>query len=207
MSDLIDHLASTLTPVRPRRVSREIMLLGLIALAEVALLFALAMLRRDFGHGMAAMEAWKIAAPGAVAVVATLVALVGASPTNRRVGLGSIGLVATMSIAVGVALAFATPNPVLQSLRPIAGLTCVLAATVLSCPPAIALGLILRRAAPADPASSALAAALAAGAFGATLLGLHCPDDSTLHSLVWHPLGIVVPAIVATLPMRRAARW
>ncbi len=204
---LIDRLSDTLTPVRVRRPARELALLGLLALTEVTLLFALGVMRGNFGPGTATLLIWKVAAPGALAVAATLVAVGGAEPTRHRVGLGPLGIIVTFALLTGLALFLAAPAAVSESLRPMAGLACVLAATVFACPPALALGLILSRAAPAQPARSAIAAAIAAGAFGATMLGLHCPDDSVVHSLIWHSLGVLVPAIAAVFPLTGAARW
>lgn len=208
MSDLlIDRLADTLTPVRPRAPSREIALLGLLVLAEGAALSALGAMRRDIGPGVAILEIWKVAAPGAVAVAATLVAVSGGDPARRHFGLGPLGIIATIALLAGAALPFASPTVLPDALRPMAGLACVLAAALFACPPALALGAILNRAASARPGRAALVAALAAGAFGAMLLGLHCPDDTVIHSLAWHPLGVLVPAIAAVLPLTRAARW
>jgi hypothetical protein len=204
---LIAHLAATLTPVRPRRASRELAALGLLALAEAGLLFWLGIARHDFGFRLAALESWKIVASACVAVAATWIAVRGGDPGRTRVGAGAIGAVALIALTVGVGMAHLSPATLSEGLRPVDGLLCVLAATIFACPPAIALGLFLRRAAPARPREAAFAAAVAAGATGATLLALHCPDDHAIHSLLWHSVAVVVPALVAMWPITRAAKW
>lgn len=208
---LMDRLAGRLTPVRPRRVRNEITLLGFLALVEGALLFALGMMRGELAQGMnmPAIELWKIGAPAILAVVATLLALRGGDPARARVGLGAIALLGVAVLAAGIGVGASTSETL--SLRTdgatTRGLACVLAATLFACPPALALGIILRRAAPARPRPTALAAGVAAGAFGATLLGLHCPDDGVVHSVLWHLLAVFIPALAAMLPIARAARW
>lgn len=213
MTDLlIDRLAGVLAPVRHRRVRDELALLGVLGLAEAALLFALGMTRGDFGLGLhaAPIELWKIAAPAILAVAAIPLALRGGDPARAHVGLWPVALVGCAVLVAGIALSLAAGQPaqVPQVTGAVArGLACVFTATLLACPPALALAFILRRAAPARPGRTALAAGLAAGAFGAALLGLHCPDDGALHSLVWHPLGVLAPALLAALPIARMARW
>src|SRR4029077_1077350 len=55
------------------------------------------------------------------------------------------------------------------------GLQCLYEMVVLSVPAVIGLGLLMRRGAPTDHAGTALAAGLAAAAWGGFVLGLPCP--------------------------------
>ncbi len=201
---LIDRLAADLPPVRPRRASREFGVLLGVAAIEAVLILVLGLARPDLGPVMPPMFWWKLAAPAALGVLATATALRALDPARRTVGVRWLGLLALAALGVGWALAGVEP---MGDLDPDLGLRCVVAATIFSVPPALALGVLLRHGAPSHPSRVAVAAAIAGGAWGAAFLGLHCPNDGVMHALLWHSFGIALPALAAALPLTRAARW
>ena len=205
MADLlIDRLTADLAPARPRRPWLELSgLLGL-AVVEAGAIVALGFARGDLEPDMGSMFWWKLLAPAVVAMVAAAMAVRAGDPS--RVTPRAIGpvLMAMGVILLGVILAWTLP---VGDYALGHGLACVMVAGVFASPPALALGLILRRAAPADPARAALLAAIAGGATGAALLALHCPNDGAVHTLLWHSIAVALPAALAALPLARWARW
>ncbi len=201
---LIDRLADDLVPVRPSRTFDGFLMLMLLAAFEAAVIVGLKLARGDLATAHGAMFWWKFAAPAALALAATLAAVRAGDPARRTVGTAWLGGVALIAVVVGLLFA---PGVAAGTLDPPLGLACVGVAAALALPPALALGLLLRRGAPAHPQRAALAAAIAGGAWGALLLALHCPTDGAIHTLGWHTLGVLLPAAAAALPLARAARW
>lgn len=64
-----------------------------------------------------------------------------------------------------------------------------------------------RRLAPTRLRAAGAAAGLAAGAWGATLYCLHCPEVSAVFVLTWYTLGIALAAAVGALLGPRLLRW
>lgn len=201
---LIERLAGGLTPVRPFRPAQQLAPLAALVLVEAALIAASGALRP-----MESVEAglgwWKLIAPLVLAASAWWLALRAAEPSRWQVGARVVAVAAAVAAALGLALAAIGPAD--SGLRPAAGLSCVAFATACALPAAIASALLLRRAAPARTQLVALLSAVASGATGAALLGLHCSDDHATHSLVWHSAAVLIPAGAALLPLRWAARW
>lgn len=65
----------------------------------------------------------------------------------------------------------------------------------------------LRGTAPADPGLAGAGAGLAAGAIGAAVYALHCPDDSPLFLATWYSLAILIVTAAGYLVGRRLLRW
>jgi hypothetical protein len=64
-----------------------------------------------------------------------------------------------------------------------------------------------RRLAPTRLALAGTSAGMAAGAWGATLYCLHCPETSALFVLTWYTLGMAGAALVGRLLGPRLLRW
>ena len=64
-----------------------------------------------------------------------------------------------------------------------------------------------RRLAPTRLALAGTSAGIAAGAWGATLYCLHCPETSALFVLTWYTLGILGAALVGRVLGPRLLRW
>ena len=64
-----------------------------------------------------------------------------------------------------------------------------------------------RRAAPARLRDAGAAAGFTAGAWAATIYGLHCPEASALFVLTWYTLGIAAAAALGAALGARLLRW
>jgi len=84
---------------------------------------------------------------------------------------------------------------------------CVIEITALGIVPALALFIMLRRAAPLRRYWSGALAVLAAVAIGAATTQLICPIDDPAHQLVGHFLPVVVLSMLGALSGRRYLSW
>ena len=87
------------------------------------------------------------------------------------------------------------------------GVECLTVMTLLSIPPVIALGLMMRRGAPTDQPASALAVGAAAASWGAFIFAFHCPSDDPFYIVVWYTLGCGMITLLARLILPRIAHW
>src|SRR5260370_629310 len=94
-----------------------------------------------------------------------------------------------------------------KELKPVRRRTAWSDATVLSVPAVIGLGLLMRRGAPTDHGGTALAAGLAAAAWGAFVFVFACPFDDPLYVTVWYSLGCGAVTLFARLTLPRLTRW
>lgn len=78
---------------------------------------------------------------------------------------------------------------------------------VLAVPIFVGLLWSFRRLAPTRLALAGMTAGMAAGAWGATLYCLHCPETSALFVLTWYTLGMVAVAALGAIVGPRLLRW
>jgi hypothetical protein len=83
---------------------------------------------------------------------------------------------------------------------------CLSLIPMLSVAPATCLLLALRHGAPARPGLAGAIAGLVAGAFGASLYALTCPDDSALFVATWYTIAIAVVTAVSSFIGARLLR-
>jgi hypothetical protein len=74
-------------------------------------------------------------------------------------------------------------------------------------PAVIGLGLLMRRGAPTDHAGTALAAGLAAAAWGAFVFVFACRFDNPLHCAVWFSLACGAVTLFARWVLPGLTRW
>lgn len=84
---------------------------------------------------------------------------------------------------------------------------CLSLIPLLAIAPAACLLAALRRGAPARPALAGGIAGLLAGAVGATLYALTCPDDSALFVATWYSIAIVAVTAASAYLGSRILRW
>jgi hypothetical protein len=89
---------------------------------------------------------------------------------------------------------------------PLRAWTCVRKLTYVGALPALGAVVLIRRAAPLDPAWTALLGLVAAGAAGALTSELACPIRVPMHVMLWHVLPIAVYAAVGTAAVWLAVR-
>lgn len=206
---LIERLISELKPVRPRKVWADA--IALVALGAVELGLLLGMVRPDIP--MATHQPsfwWKLISLGLIAMVSGSVAILSLDPVRKpRRGKRWIVALIGLCLAVGWILdasrdGFAT---LLARLDWPTGLECVYQMVTLSVPAVIGLGLLMRRGASTDPSGTALAAGLAAAAWGAFVFVFACPFDDPFYVAVWYSLGCGAVTLVARLILPPLTRW
>jgi hypothetical protein len=208
---LVNRLAQNLRPVRPRSIQREELLLVLLGVVEVGTFLGMGFMRPDMP---AAMEApsfwWKLASMGLIAFLGAGVALLSADPARSpRPGLRWI-LVCIAAIFASGWIIDAAGDGVAELVRRLdwtQGLQCVWKMVVLSIPPAIALGGLIRRGAPTDRSGTALAAGLSSAAWGAFVFVFACPSDDPLYIAVWYTVACSIVTLLGRAILMRLSRW
>jgi hypothetical protein len=209
--DLIAALAQDLRPVPNHALGRRLGL-GMVAGSFVTALAVAGWLglRPDLMLAMHGATFWlKWAYTISLAVCATATAARLARPAGR-VG-GWLWLMALPVVGLAVIAGcemLATPSA--QWLAMWLGKSwtiCSRNVFVLALPIFAGLLWSFRRLAPTKLAAAGTSAGMAAGAWGATLYCLHCPETSALFVLTWYTLGMAGAALVGGLVGPRLLRW
>jgi hypothetical protein len=208
---LVDRLAQNLRPVRPRSIRREALLLLLLSVVEVGAFLGMGFMRPDMPVAMEAPSFWwKFISMGLIALLGAGVALMSADPVRSpRRGLRWI-LVCVVAIFASGWIIDAAGDGVAEFVRRLdwtQGLQCVWKMVVLSVPPAIALGALIRRGAPTDRSGTALAAGLSSAAWGAFVFVFACPSDDPLYIAVWYTIGCSIVTVLGRAILMRLSRW
>ncbi len=212
---LIDRLVADLQPVAPRRRGRELVLLLGLGVIEILLFVALRGMRPDLHQAMAGPAFWwksgSLAVIAALSAAALLVSLDPAGAARRRMTAlwWALGLALFVAMALGwlVDAAGSGPAALLARLDWHAGMDCLGNVVALSIPLLLAIGVLVRRGAPTQPARTGLAAGLAAAGFAAFVFAFHCDHDDPLYIAVWYGLGIAVIGGLTRLVLPRLTRW
>lgn len=209
--DLIDQLSARV-PRLPRNAAPRRILAGVCAGAIVALAMLLAVygLRPDLAEAGATAPFWiKWAFTVSLAASAFVVLRRLARPEGR-VGAAWIGLAAPVVLVATAALLELVASP------PAARADVWLGQTALRCSSAILLLAVpvflgqlwaFRRLAPTRPASAGAAAGVLAGAAGAAVYALTCPEQTAAFMATWYTGGIAAAGILGGILGRRALRW
>jgi hypothetical protein len=179
------------------------------------LFIAIRGVRPDMHDAMGAMPFWwksgSLAIIGGIAATAALISLDPATTTQRRLS----RLWWALAVAVPVLLALgwlidagaAGRDALIARLAWQDGLDCLLNVGLLSLPPVVALGLLMRHGAPTQPGRTALSAGLAAAGLGAFVFAFHCNHDDPLYVAVWYGGAVAAVAGLARLILPRLTRW
>ncbi|HEX9490731.1 MAG TPA: DUF1109 domain-containing protein [Stellaceae bacterium] len=208
---LIDRLANELKPVRRRTGWSDALALVVLCAVELGLFLAMGMMRPDMPTAMhLASFWWKPASLGLIGLVSGSVAIMSLDPVRSpRRGLRWIMALIAVCLASGWLLepsrdGFSTLT---SRLDWVSGLECLYTIVALSVPAVIGLGLLIRRGAPTDHAGTALAAGLAAAAWGAFVFVFACRFDDPLYVAVWYSLGCGAVTLFARCTLPRLTRW
>jgi hypothetical protein len=209
-SDLIDILASDVRPAPPGAVNRKLLTAlaagGLITFAIVALGLRCQPLLA------AAQQPWfwmKAGYTGLLTVAGAVIVRRLSVPGSR---LGAAPFAAALVILVMFALGIGQILSAAQAGRVALWLghtwkVCSPLILLLAVPIYACLIAAIRKLAPTRPALTGAAAGFAAGALGATLYGLHCPEQAAAFVATWYTLGIGAATALGALAGRRLLRW
>lgn len=208
---LVDRLSRDLRPVRRRSVRREALLLLLAGAVEVAAFLGIGLMRPDMPVAMEAPSFWwKLTSMGLIAVLGAGIAILSADPVRSpRRGLRWM-LVCIVVIFASGWLVDAAGNGLaglVHRLDWTQGLQCVWKMVMLSIPPAVVLGGLIRRGAPTDRSGTALAAGLSSAAWGAFVFVFACPSDDPLYIAVWYTIGCTIVTLLGRAILMRLSRW
>jgi hypothetical protein len=208
---LIDRLISELKPVRRRTALRDAIVLVVLCAVELGLFLALGLMRPDMPMAMHLPSFWwKLASLGLIALVSGTVAIVSLDPVRSpRRGLRWTAALIVVCLAIGWILDASRDgySVLLARLDWPSGLQCLYKMVVLSVPAVIGLGLLMRRGAPTNGGGTALAAGLAAAAWGAFVFVFTCPFDDPFYVAVWYSLGCGTVTLFARFTLPRLTRW
>ncbi len=153
--------------------------------------------------------AFKILFPIAVFACAGALALRLARPEGnpRPLMIMLVALLAILLIAVGIELMVLPPDLWRARLIGHNARVCMMLIPTMAAAPLAGTLIALHRGAPSNPGLTGAVAGLFAGAFGAALYAMHCPDDSPLFVATWYTLAILIVIIVGALAGRRFLRW
>jgi hypothetical protein len=209
--DLIARLATDLS-VAPRRSFERRLAIGLPmgVLAAVSIVWLGYGLRPDLAEVIDSPMLWvKFAWPAVVAWIAwrllERLATPGRSP--GRVPLALWVPAAAMSVLAAAAWLGASPAERAPLLMGRTWSTCSASILLLALPILAATRWALARAAPTDLPRTGATAGLLAGALGAMVYALHCPELDAPFLLVWNGLGMALAAALGAMVAPRLMRW
>jgi len=209
--DLIAALATGAEPVDPRAPFRRLLLGSVAGMAlAVPLMLGLLGLNPQLAQASQASMFWvKLGFVAAVAAAAFAVALRLGKPATpiQRASAALAVPFATIWLLAVVALVASAPGERAALVMGSTWSACPLNITVLSAP-ALALMLwAMRSLAPTRLPLAGAAAGLLAGALGATVYTLHCPEMAAPFIGVWYVLGMLVPTLAGAALGRFVLRW
>jgi hypothetical protein len=209
-SELIDILARDVRPTPPGAVNRKL----LTALAAGGLItFAIVALGLRCQPLLAAVQQpwfWMKAGYTGLLTVAGAVIVRRLSVPGSRLGAApfAAALVILVIFALGIGQILSAPQAGRVALwlgrtwKVCSPLILLLAVPIYAC-----LIAAIRKLAPTRPALAGAAAGFVAGALGATLYGLHCPEQAAAFVATWYTLGIGAATALGALAGRRLLRW
>lgn len=209
--DLMQLLATDAAPV-PRHAGERRFAIALgvglvLAFAWVSLEYGL---RKDLGSvWVTPAFALKLAMPLAVAASGLAAVFQLAHPGGRVRG-WAWGLwlpVALLWAWAALVLAQAEPGTRAALVLGSTWRTCVFNVIATSLPVGVALFWALRGLAPTRPMLTGAVAGWLAGAVGATVYALHCPEMQAPFLAVWYVLGMAACAAIGALAGRHWLRW
>jgi len=211
LDSLIEQLAKDIAPVRPRRFWVDGTIAALVAVAELALLFAVGFVHRDVQRMLTGPTLrWRIASLGLISLMSGFLAIRSFDPTYlSKAALRWLALLIAICVAYGMTMR-GTPagmGGIIQRLDWTSGVRCAAKIALLSIPPLIGFAVLGRRGAPTDLRRTTLLIGLAAAAWGAFVFVFACPFDDPLYIVVWYGVGCGVVTVAARLLLPPFVRW
>lgn len=208
--ELILMLAGDAGVVAPRIWRRRYALaLGAGVIGAALLMAMLLGVRPDIADAARLPMFWvKLAFPVALAAAALLAAVRLSRP---GVAIGRAGaMIAAPVLVIWVLAALALLGAPADRATLIWGETwkvCLFNIPMLSVPAFVAVLGVMKTLAPVRPVLAGAAAGLLAGALGAAVYALHCPELAAPFIGLWYLLGISIPAALGAVIGPRLLRW
>ncbi|HQT89529.1 MAG: hypothetical protein B7Z58_14845 [Acidiphilium sp. 37-64-53] len=208
---LIDSLAADLKPVRRRSTRRDALAIGAICLVELALFLVMGMARPDMPAEMMRMSLWwRLSNLGVITLCATGATILSFDPIHspKRALRWVVGLVVcALAFGGAVGAGHHSAETIVQRLDWTDGVECVGKIVLLSIPPLIGLGLLMRRGAAIDAPRTAILIGLAASAWGAFVFVFACPFNDPLYIAFWYVIGGGIVTLASRLILPPLTRW
>ncbi|MFL6719029.1 MAG: NrsF family protein [Burkholderiaceae bacterium] len=208
--DLITMLAKGPAPTAQPGTKRFALALGWGMFGATLLMALLLGVRADLAGALAMPMFWaKLSFPAVAALAALQLARRLARP-GLRPGTAPLVLAALLlSSWAGAAttLLAAAPDARAALIFGDTWRTCPFNIALLSLPVFIAMFWAIKGLAPTRPALAGGSAGLTAGAAGAAVYALHCPEMAAPFLGIWYVLGIALPALAGALLGPMALRW
>jgi hypothetical protein len=208
---LIDVLAARADPVPQHATERRLAMAALGGIGAAAILMLVAFgVRPDIESAARLPMFWiKLLFPAVVAVFAAMAAARLARP-GARVGAISLGIAlpfVALWLMAAVALITAEPDARGALILGTTWTTCLRDIALLAVPAFAATFWAMRGLAPTQLALSGAVSGLLAGAIGAVVYALLCPEMASPFIAVWYVAGIGVCAAAGALAGPRLLRW
>jgi hypothetical protein len=209
--DLIAMLARNAPPVEPGILRRRYaMALGCGFAGAAALMLAILGVRPDLAAAVRLPMFWvKLALPLALVIIA----FTGTTRLARPgVALGRVAAAVPVPVAAiwvlsGIVLVAADPGRRVAMLLGDSWSACPFNIAMLSVPVFAGVFWAMRGLAPTRLALAGAFSGLLAGAAGALVYCLHCPEMEAPFIGTWYLLGIAIPALAGALAGPRLLRW
>lgn len=209
--DLINLLANNAAPVPGHAVARRLALaLSWGVAGAVLLLLATLGLRPDLVQAANHWQFWL--KPGFVAclALASWLATERLARPGVRLGRAKVALAAPLVLLWLLAVLVLLNAAPAQRAELIFGdtwKTCPLSIAMLSLPLLAATLWAMKGLAPTRLALAGASAGLLAGALGALVYALHCPESTLPFLAIWYVLGMAIPTLAGALLGPRLLRW
>jgi hypothetical protein len=208
---LIAMLAAQAGPVEPGATQRRFATALGWGLFVSMLGMALALgVREDIAQAALLPMFWvKLLFPAAVGIGALYAAARLARPGMRLGILAALPLAAIGGLWLIAALSLfaAAPQDRAQLIFGETWFSCPISITLLALPVLVAAFWAIKGLAPTRLAFAGAAAGLLAGAAGAAVYALHCPEMTAPFLAIWYVLGMAIPAVIGALAAPRLLRW
>lgn len=209
--DLVAWLAADAAPVSHRTQARRFVVTLALG-AGVALLMMLVLLgpRPDLGQAATLPMFWlKLAFPACLVLAAAMAVQRLGHPGMRlgRLAIGVVAPVAVIWLLSAIILMNAAPGGRSALIWGATWKECPLSIAALSIPALLAAFWAVRQLAPTRVRLAGAAAGLFAGAAGALVYALHCPEMEAPFLGVWYVVGMLIPTAAGAMLGPRWLRW
>ena len=209
--DLISMLAQGAIAVEPNVAQRRyVAALGWGAFGAMSVMAIWLGVRPDIATAVWLPMFWvKLAFPG-VLFAGALLAVLRLSRPGARLGRIPVLMVApVLAIWILAAMALLDAEPAVRGslIYGVSWHVCSFYIAMVSAPAFIAALWAMKDLAPTRPALAGAASGLLAGALGAAVYALHCPEMAAPFLGIWYLLGMLIPAVFGAVAGSILLRW